>query len=235
MVNYKRCCVSSSSSSPPLLENSAHGTAAASDLPPLVATSTSNIGKLAGAITFRIREREGVSTISAIGPLSSYNALKAVVIANKYLHEGGETGQSLSVMPSKGPTSVAKAGFPETVGLLLRVCSVRDPGEAMQPEIFAKATTNVGRMAALVVRSLQRGVPVTAGAIGPQACSSVLKASIIAQRYMQDSPGQAGAGAIVLVPRMDHYKEMGETCTRMLFICLLAGAQEVRSAPTKSS
>mmetsp|Transcript_7289 Transcript_7289/g.20177 ORF Transcript_7289/g.20177 Transcript_7289/m.20177 type:complete len:118 (-) Transcript_7289:86-439(-) len=112
---------------------------------------------------------------------------------------------------------MAAEGKQETVGLMLQVCSVRDPGPVDQPEIFAAGKTNVGHMAGLMASVLSRADIVTVGGMGAEAVGSTLKATMIAQKYMADSLGDTGS--LALVPRFDQFEEKNEERMRMLLIC----------------
>jgi len=147
--------------------------------------------------------------------MASYKAVKSVVIANKYV-EDIIPGRSLALSPQKH-TFPGIDDKPETSGLMLNVCSVKDPGLVDQPNIFAAGKTNVGHMAGLMASTLQREDIVTVGGMGAEAVSSVLKATIIAQKYML----RLGmTDALALVPRYDRFEEESEERVRLLLICV---------------
>eukprot|EP00415_Alexandrium_ostenfeldii_P001120 UN1120 len=163
-----------------------------------------------------MRNKES-SVISAIGPSASYMALKAVVIANGYVREHNP-GKSLAVVPEKQQIEGGPEGRQETFGWALEVCSVEDPGPVDKPEIFAAGKTNVGHMAGLMANILNRESVVTVGGMGAEAMSSVLKSTIIAQKYVE----KAGIeDTLALVPRLDQFEEHNEERTRMLLTCTL--------------
>ena len=69
------------------------------ELLPLMALSTSNVGGLAGAIAAQVRQ-SGAAKVGTVGPHAWCNALKAMVIAAKYM-EADMAGKSLAVVPVK--------------------------------------------------------------------------------------------------------------------------------------
>lgn len=181
---------------------------------PLMATRTSNIGKLAGAIAAQIRQ-QGASTLTMVGPQASYNAVKAAVLATGYLEDTLD-GQSLALIPAK--FDIDSAESQATVGLQLDVRTVAGIVPGTQPEIFSAGSTNVGLMAGLMVNRFKEGATVvTVGGMGAHAVSSALKATMIAQRYMKDDLGEDYT--LALVPKYNEFEEQSETKVRLLLAC----------------
>lgn len=179
-----------------------------------MATRASNIGKLAGAIAAQMREHK-LATISAVGPEASYNAVKATVISTKYLAETLK-GDRLAIIPEKMDIANNEDG-PATVGLTLHVRQVPPVQCADEPEIFCAGNTNVGLMAGLMVNRFQNDSVVTVGGMGAKATSSALKATMIAQGYMQEALGDTHA--LGLLPSMNEFEEHNEQRVRMLLGC----------------
>eukprot|EP00928_Gymnodinium_smaydae_P024497 TRINITY_DN19805_c0_g1_i2.p1 TRINITY_DN19805_c0_g1~~TRINITY_DN19805_c0_g1_i2.p1 ORF type:complete len:287 (-),score=68.29 TRINITY_DN19805_c0_g1_i2:24-842(-) len=191
---------------------------------PLVATRTSNVGKLAGALAAQLREpRGGTGTgaghpaISAVGPTAAYMALKAVIIAEGYVQDLF-AGQCLAVVPSK-QAAVKTAHMPDANGILLTVRLVpQRPNLPEEPELYSAQDTNVGQMAGIMAGVLGKQEMVTVGSMGDKAVSNSLKATIITQKYVAESLGDRGC--LALIPRFSSFEERGEERMRMLLSCL---------------
>jgi len=183
---------------------------------PLVVTSTSNVGILAGGVSKQLRGGTKPS-LSAVGPSASYMAFKAVIIAETYLRKErqGKIGH-LAVVPEK--TSLTTLVSPETFGLLLHVVEVQALEFPERPDLFSAQNTNVGRLAKVVANALESADAVTIGSMGAQAASNVLKATLIAQAFMAEALGENGKLAIV--PRYGTFDFHGEERRRMLLKCV---------------
>jgi len=177
-----------------------------------MAMSTSNVGGLAGAIAAQVRQ-SGAAKVGTVGPHAWCNALKAVVIAAKYM-EADMSGKSLAVVPVKHEIAGEEAHkLTETVGLFLHVRPLPEvPKPPAQPEIFSAGSTYVGLMAGLMAKVLRTAEVVTVGGMGATAVSSALEATIIAQGYMAVSLG--GANQLVVVPSINEFQENGFSTAR---------------------
>eukprot|EP00747_Dinoflagellata_sp_TGD_P181187 gnl/TRDRNA2_/TRDRNA2_34822_c0_seq1.p1 gnl/TRDRNA2_/TRDRNA2_34822_c0~~gnl/TRDRNA2_/TRDRNA2_34822_c0_seq1.p1 ORF type:complete len:275 (-),score=39.45 gnl/TRDRNA2_/TRDRNA2_34822_c0_seq1:46-783(-) len=184
-----------------------------SSRPVLVATQKSNVGKLAGAIASQIRS-ENLTAISAMGPEASYAALKAVVIAASYI-EDTHAGKTLAVVPVK--ETVVQADV-ESVALKLHLRPWPDIPVPEAPEILVSVDTNPGLMAGLMVKILEATEVATIGGMGAISMSKSLKATLLAQKYMQSSLGKDQVLAVV--PRLQKFEQHGEDRVRMLLSCI---------------
>ncbi|CAK0830662.1 unnamed protein product [Prorocentrum cordatum] len=107
------------------------------------------------------------------------------MIAERYLAEHLE-GRSLGILPSRREFA-GRDGGRDTNGMELLVRTLELPAELpAEPQVLAAANTNVGLMAGLMANIGERNV-VTVGAMGPDAVSKALKATILTQKYMADS------------------------------------------------
>lgn len=177
---------------------------------------TSNVGKLAGAIAAQMREH-GEAAISVVGPVASYMAVKSIVICNKYLADTLD-GKDLGFYPEKLEiTGESATEGVSTVGMMLHIRPVAAVTFGDQPEIFAAGSTNVGLLAGLISNRFKSADVVTVGGMGANAVSSALKATMIAQRYMEESLGKDEV--LVLVPKFNEFEEHDEQRMRMLLGC----------------
>merc|ERR1712194_536555 len=151
---------------------------------------------------------------SVIGPVAAYAALKAVVIASKYLQDLNP-GRSLAVIPEKH--EISSDDRADTMGMLLHCRIVAEPGVVEQPEIFVAADTNTGLMAGLMTNILKEKDHVTIGGMGANSVSNSLKATLIAHKYMQESMGDNEV--LALVPSFNQFEENDEERMRMILSC----------------
>eukprot|EP00929_Paragymnodinium_shiwhaense_P021505 TRINITY_DN1400_c3_g1_i1.p1 TRINITY_DN1400_c3_g1~~TRINITY_DN1400_c3_g1_i1.p1 ORF type:complete len:262 (-),score=51.41 TRINITY_DN1400_c3_g1_i1:230-1015(-) len=193
---------------------------AAGSAKPLVATRTSNVGKLAGAVAQRIRNGGQPLQISAVGPDANYMALKAMIIANTYIQEN-RPGKNFAVVPIKqdpGAVKVPGDFATPTVGILLDLCEVPEVEVPNNPQLNSAHNSNTGLLAGLMAGILNKEDTVTVAAMGAQACSNVLKATMICQGYLAESLGSNGR--LALVPRINKFEEHGEERSRVFLTCL---------------
>mmetsp|Transcript_96028 Transcript_96028/g.268227 ORF Transcript_96028/g.268227 Transcript_96028/m.268227 type:complete len:186 (+) Transcript_96028:3-560(+) len=177
----------------------------------------SNVGMLAGAMAGQLRSGDAAA-VSAIGPAACYATVKAAMIAERYLAEHLE-GRSLGILPSRREFA-GRDGGRDTNGMELLVRTLELPAELpAEPQVLAAANTNVGLMAGLMANILKGGDMVTVGAMGPDAVSKALKATILTQKYMADSLDSGGL-ALALVPRLNSFEQSGEERTRVLLGCV---------------
>jgi len=189
---------------------------------PLVVSRTSNVGKLAGAIIGRIRSND-TKTMSVIGPTAAHMALKAVVIAAGYLNaDGGAKRRSLAIVPERQELP-GRDGREATFGMLIKIHIVSEPKLEDMPEVYVSQNTNVGQMAGVMMSKLRTGDMVTLAGMGAPAMGNALKATMIAQSYLDnDSPNDSEVrpGTLALVPRSDTFKEDDQERVRMLLSCM---------------
>merc|ERR1711904_332786 len=94
----------------------------------------------------------GISTVQCMGALAVYNALKAVVIAGKYLLDGGQSqAEALAVFP-RYEMLEPQEGDPAGAKLRQMVLSVQalpkpDVARTEDADIRAAGDVNVGAMA----------------------------------------------------------------------------------------
>lgn len=182
---------------------------------PLVAKKDVNVGKLAGAIAARVRT-EGVAPICAVGPEASYAAVKAIVLADKYLQETLQ-GKVLGIVLERVEVRDEETKVLDKVVVVLNVLPMAAITLKDEPEVYSSGNTNVGLMAGLMKGIIDKSGVVTVGGMGPKAVSSFLKAAVICQGYMADN--DASNKQLALVPKMQEFQDGSEKKVRMLLGC----------------
>mmetsp|Transcript_14746 Transcript_14746/g.23393 ORF Transcript_14746/g.23393 Transcript_14746/m.23393 type:complete len:271 (+) Transcript_14746:69-881(+) len=192
----------------------------------LICGAQSNVGRLAGAIAGRVREK-GHCTIDCVGAMPCYTALKAVVIASGYLTES-HPGQILTVHPAKdklAPREAPSGRITETVLTRIYVRPMPTPSKKDEPDLILIGTdTNAGLAAGLLSKVFEtNGVAAVTG-MGSRAMSQALKAVAIAQTYLQQNK-VLDTEELVAAVRTESFKEGDEDRIRMVLTCMRAPAK----------
>lgn len=179
----------------------------------LVASAKGNSGRLAGAVASSIRLHGAVELI-AVGPGATQTAVKAILLANKYLEDTLD-GKTLAIIPGKRDVT---DGDYATVAMELKVRPIPQvegmSSVSQEPNFFCAGNTNVGTMAGLLATLVKKGQVPTIGLMGPAALSSGLKSSILLGEFVSDFLGSSHE--IAVVPRRDEFVEQDETRFRIV-------------------
>eukprot|EP00928_Gymnodinium_smaydae_P092136 TRINITY_DN75941_c0_g1_i1.p1 TRINITY_DN75941_c0_g1~~TRINITY_DN75941_c0_g1_i1.p1 ORF type:complete len:286 (+),score=64.21 TRINITY_DN75941_c0_g1_i1:80-859(+) len=207
---------------------------------PLLSSAKVNVGKLAGAVSERVRT-EGQCYIQAVGPDPCHNALKAVIIAGTYLESAAAGADvELAVTPEKSflEGRVAPSGRTTDtafLNLLVRqlpaapaasaagdAASAAGASEAPK-DVVVGSDTNVGKAAGLVATRMQENGAVTIGCMGAASSAKALKAVIVAQKYLADYLGEDNVLAASV--RTEKFRTQGgEDMKRLVLSCRRAPA-----------
>mmetsp|Transcript_82263 Transcript_82263/g.129523 ORF Transcript_82263/g.129523 Transcript_82263/m.129523 type:complete len:251 (+) Transcript_82263:64-816(+) len=187
---------------------------------PLVSTTTSNVGRFAGAIAGRIRERSSCH-VDAIGPAALYNAVKSIVIAGTYLNES-HAGQCLAAFPEK--INVADNHTEDnrvSKAWRVKVALIKSTVEELSdPALYVARDTNTGLLAGLVAKGLKERGQTDLGAMGAPAISNAFKALLITRTYMKEDL-DLQKETIVATARSNAFKiSSGEERSRIILSCI---------------
>lgn len=194
----------------------------------LQASAGVNTGKLAGAITARLRSGSGC-IVDGIGPSATYSALKAIKIAGDYVNEEFN-GKVLAIHPvmAKLPERLAPSGRTSATMLQrLRVAAVM-PVEDKEPQelVYISADTNPGIAAGLMSRTLEAKGVLPVACMGAEPTSKAIKAIMITEDYMRKN-GTLNAQVLTFTVTKDWFKEGTEDRSRLLLRCSPLPASEL--------
>eukprot|EP00931_Biecheleriopsis_adriatica_P051259 TRINITY_DN29709_c0_g1_i1.p1 TRINITY_DN29709_c0_g1~~TRINITY_DN29709_c0_g1_i1.p1 ORF type:complete len:262 (+),score=47.66 TRINITY_DN29709_c0_g1_i1:56-841(+) len=177
----------------------------------LVCAKDTNVGKFAGAIAARIREKESCA-IDCVGPMPVYKALKAMTLASGYLTEERKDGKILCVYAEQAKMSNAappeSGRNPATIVTRLHVSPVVPPPKEDEPElILIGADTNAGLAAGLIAKVFDnKGVAAVAG-MGAASMSKAVKAVAVTQSYLRKNDRLPDKKVLAAAVRTEFFKE----------------------------
>eukprot|EP00933_Yihiella_yeosuensis_P049756 TRINITY_DN4704_c0_g1_i1.p1 TRINITY_DN4704_c0_g1~~TRINITY_DN4704_c0_g1_i1.p1 ORF type:complete len:263 (+),score=31.02 TRINITY_DN4704_c0_g1_i1:62-790(+) len=186
---------------------------------PLLGTSQVNVGRLAGAMTGRIRSGDPC-IVDAIGPEACNKVVRSFMLASEYIqdtHKGKQLAFELQrvIAPARGSN-------PETVKLRFHSTLVDQFPLPDRPDLVTARDTNPGVLAGeLQNLLLQRGDSgiVVIGGLGARAISMCLKTMQMAHKYMQKHLKQDEALLAVCSSQQIPVKDSEETRWRFVLSC----------------
>lgn len=187
---------------------------------PLNCKAQINVGRLAGAVAARVRE-EHVCEVDTVGPEALHKALKAVVMASRYLGDD-LPGKRLAVIAERRELP-ANGNLPATVLFKLRVAPLPDLPPSDEPDLYVGRDANPGLIASPLSKKLKNKEVVTISGMGALAMSKAFKAIGVAGVYLSDVLDKGEF--IAAMPREQTIKLWDEERVRMLLICRRVAAR----------
>eukprot|EP00435_Cladocopium_sp_Y103_P036631 s3203_g9.t1 len=169
-----------------------------------------NAGKLAGAISQRIRS-ENLVQIEMIGPEAVYTAIKSVIIAGEYAKQEIEdkvlaVRQELVQLKDR----VAPSGrTTDSTALRMHVAAVEKFKEIDHETTYISGDTNPGVAAGLLCRLVETKGMAPVACMGTAATSKTLKAFMITEDYLRRNE-TLGDNVLAFQVQKDWFKERGE-------------------------
>eukprot|EP00413_Alexandrium_margalefii_P003230 CAMPEP_0204521082 /NCGR_PEP_ID=MMETSP0661-20131031/5598_1 /ASSEMBLY_ACC=CAM_ASM_000606 /TAXON_ID=109239 /ORGANISM="Alexandrium margalefi, Strain AMGDE01CS-322" /LENGTH=192 /DNA_ID=CAMNT_0051526663 /DNA_START=138 /DNA_END=716 /DNA_ORIENTATION=+ len=185
---------------------------------PLMASKSINVGRLAGAIARRVG-RSDPCAVDAVGPEAHHKAVKAIIMAGRYLQEESD-GKRVAFVAQK--VQIEARGPQEPPTSILRL-QAHLPAELAAPspetpDIFVSRETNPGIAARdLADALLRQGGTASLGGMGPVAMSRALKTLIIAEVFRRKS--LSAKQAILAMPQLLHVRVKDEHRVRFMLTC----------------
>lgn len=180
------------------------------------------MGRLAGAVKNRV-QTEGVCEVDTVGPEALHKALKAVIMAGRYLQDEALAGSCLAFSPAKVPLAARSAEEPATSMVRLRVRLLPAPPPKVPEEgpelLLAGGETNPGMLATDLAARLRGSGSATVGGMGAVATSRAIKAQMIAKVYLAKMLGSRKE--LLAVPQLEVLEVNGQERWRMVLNCLV--------------
>ncbi|CAJ1397246.1 unnamed protein product [Effrenium voratum] len=192
---------------------------AAEGVPGLQCSAKTNVGKLAGALSARLREG-AKTTLDSVGPAATYTAIKSIMVAEDYCSQEAQ-GKVLAVRPEMvklDPRTAPSGRETQTVAFRLHV-ALADPLPELDQELtYMSADTNPGLAARLLVRVVEDKGVVPLACMGDKSCGIALRAIMITEEFLGRN-NKLGTKALAFHAKKDTFQQGSEERVRILFQC----------------
>mmetsp|Transcript_79422 Transcript_79422/g.184301 ORF Transcript_79422/g.184301 Transcript_79422/m.184301 type:complete len:299 (+) Transcript_79422:82-978(+) len=192
----------------------------ATALRPLVAAKTINVGRLAGAIKSRVQQGSPCS-VDAVGPEAQHKAVKALIMASRFLQEDGHPGKRMAFMAEKHELA-ANSPKPPTSMVRLHGRLFGELAVPESPDLFISGNTNPGLAAkdlASILKEAGLDGVASMGGMGALAMSRALKALIIARAIMRRAGAMGRHEVLVAMPQLLQVQVHDEERFRFVLNC----------------
>mmetsp|Transcript_57173 Transcript_57173/g.127544 ORF Transcript_57173/g.127544 Transcript_57173/m.127544 type:complete len:229 (-) Transcript_57173:35-721(-) len=196
----------------------------------LQCSKSTNVGKLAGAISARVRAGGGC-LVDGVGPAATYAAMKSINVAGDYIKQEmpGKVLAMHAQLAELPPRTAPSGRETATMMLRLQVAAVMPPQfEDPDPEpVYMSADTNPGVAAGLMSRIVESKGVLPVACMGAEPMSKAIKAIMITESYLQKNK-TLNMNVLAFTVQKDWFKENQEDRSRFLLRAFLLPETELR-------